>query len=819
MHLTTRVDVVSSIRQTRPIAHSTNPRYKLKLRLHALFGIVTCIPSSQSKIVWWQAASVAAPTLAFSPPSFSKRSAFVGSPHYLPLCHLRDTSKRHVHIMPSTSKEASSSSSSVDGVAKRRSTRSKTSSSQSNHVPLIVAKKEKAAAIKAEAALSSQSTLTDSDAPSSSCISTTSVNSETKRKASSAVKTEEVSSSSSQPLNSNNRQLLEGWINHTHHSYHLDTFLSPTQAYKIRTALVEWYVSNRRKLPWRGDYGPFDGSTAGYGSTVSVKGKTFSKGKAAASKKRSDSRGIGTESGKDIRLFFSANSTVKRAKLEGPAKTTLEVEHSLASTPSNDHEVNAECVGDVKEIIPRKVTAYGVWVSEIMLQQTRVESVIPYYLKWMDKFPTVHDLANASEEEVNSHWAGLGFYRRSRLLHAGAKRVVKDYKGIVPNTVDELLKIEGVGRYTASAVASIAYGVEVPVVDGNVCRVLSRLTGVANHIKAGVMKDDLGWTLAERIVKANGEGERVGTPGEVNQALMELGATYCSPSGSGIDEGDPLKEFYASTQLGVAIGASMCFGSSPDDRILPSLSTEVAVNGKGGKANQCRLCDCDGVFSVFFDITDRINAASAATPNAKPDDLAAISGHAAMPTAPPKKAKREVLLAVAVLKSQTADNEDCWLMVKRPSKGLLAGQWEFPAVCVYTSSDEKKNGKEKATLNSSGTAVPFVDETTRAKALDEYLLKVLSSEAKSPLNGLPPGVAKRANVNESIVHIFSHVSHTMWIECGQVAQRNKTEQLMRWMLNDGQEAGWFTASDMAAVGITSGVRKVLAVAQSNNRHG
>ena len=105
----------------------------------------------------------------------------------------------------------------------------------------------------------------------------------------------------------------------------------------------------------------------------------------------------------------------------------------------------------------------------------------------MRRFPTVYSLAEATDEEVNSHWAGLGFYRRARLLHAGAKRVVHQYNGVVPNTVEELMKVEGIGRYTASAIASIAYGVEVPVVDGNVCRVLCRLTGIANHIKAGVL--------------------------------------------------------------------------------------------------------------------------------------------------------------------------------------------------------------------------------------------------------------------------------------------------------------------------------------------
>ena len=299
-------------------------------------------------------------------------------------------------------------------------------------------------------------------------------------------------------------------------------------------------------------------------------------------------------------------------------------------------------------------------------------------------------LASATDEEVNSHWAGLGFYRRARLLHAGAKRVVREYGGIVPCSVDGLMKLEGVGRYTACAVASIAHGEEVPVVDGNVCRVLCRLTGIANHIKAGALKDDLGWILAERIVRARrpggggaagggGRDESAGSPGEVNQALMELGATYCSPNGSGIDDGDPLREFYVSTRLGVAVGRSM------RDR-------GGAAPGGGrmeGPSGRCRLCDPGGVSTAYFDIVDRIIASGAAGADARGkarrDDAYAVAGHLSLPIPPPKKSKREEVIAVAVISSRVSDDDDrCWLMVKRPSEGLLAGKWRdsFPETAL-----------------------------------------------------------------------------------------------------------------------------------------
>lgn len=129
-----------------------------------------------------------------------------------------------------------------------------------------------------------------------------------------------------------------------------------------------------------------------------------------------------------------------------------------------DHK---EIMEDTEEPQKYVISAYGVWVSEIMLQQTRVEAVIPYYIKWMKSFPTVQSLASATEDEVNAHWAGLGFYRRAKLLHTGAKLVSEEYNGELPKTVNELMKISGIGRYTASAIASIAFGVQVPVVDGN----------------------------------------------------------------------------------------------------------------------------------------------------------------------------------------------------------------------------------------------------------------------------------------------------------------------------------------------------------------
>ncbi len=614
---------------------------------------------------------------------------------------------------------------------------------------------------------------------------------------------------------------LEKWIQHSHHSYHLENFLSPPQAYKIRIALVNWYRTNRRKLPWRGDEGPYDGSTVGYGSSfsssASVNKMKKSKGRSSTNDGRKRRASSGTEAefnaGNDIRSFFASSSK----------KTKVEVEELQVGKQEEVEEEKKEekILNDITSSsssntngIKREVTAYGVWVSEIMLQQTRVEAVIPYYLKWMESFPSVHDLANATEEEVNSHWAGLGFYRRARLLHSGAKRVVNDYDGIVPDTVDELLKVEGIGRYTASAIASIAYGVEVPVVDGNVCRVLSRLTGIANHIKAGVLKDDLGWTLAERIVQTrhcvdddtfNIDMDALGSPGEVNQALMELGATYCSPAGSGIEEGDPLRPFYASTKIGLEIGRGVCFGGPSSKRQVENVIAKIGNNG-------CRLCDPNGISSVYYDVADRISAEIASSPTLQnPERIAAKAGHAALPTPPPKKAKREEVLAVAVLRLKSTNSEDRWLMVKRPPEGLLAGQWEFPSVCVWNSADDKpashkaqnataskKSMKQKSSIDE--VDVPLVDSHLRTSALDSYLARILKTADLSE---------RKPFGDDPIEHIFSHVRHTMWIEHGSVTKKEYSISSMRWKSDDGIECGFLTESDMKSVGITSGVRKVL----------
>ena len=164
---------------------------------------------------------------------------------------------------------------------------------------------------------------------------------------------------------------------------------------------------------------------------------------------------------------------------------------------------------------------YAVWVSEIMLQQTRVETVIPYFERWMARFPGVQELAAASEQEVLSLWEGLGYYSRARNLHKAARIVLDQYSGEIPQELTILRKLPGVGRYTAGAIASMAFGSDAATLDGNLRRVFARVFDVAEPADAPA-GDKILWALAEKHLPK-------GHAGDYNQALMDLGASLCLP--------------------------------------------------------------------------------------------------------------------------------------------------------------------------------------------------------------------------------------------------------------------------------------------------
>ena len=220
------------------------------------------------------------------------------------------------------------------------------------------------------------------------------------------------------------------------------------------------------------------------------------------------------------------------------------------------------------------VNPYPIWLSEIMLQQTRVAQGLPYYMAFMEAFPTVFDLANAEEEQVLKLWQGLGYYSRARNLHATAKYIATELKGDFPPNYNQLLQLKGVGEYTAAAIASFAYNEPVAVVDGNVFRVLSRYFNMDNDISDGKTKKEFQILAQQLLPKAKAA--------LFNQAIMEFGALQCVPK---------------NPDCGNCIFSSSCAGLQHKKvNILPVKSKKTKVTNKF--FNYLILKDIQGNFVV-----------------------------------------------------------------------------------------------------------------------------------------------------------------------------------------------------------------------------
>lgn len=201
-------------------------------------------------------------------------------------------------------------------------------------------------------------------------------------------------------------------------------------------------------------------------------------------------------------------------------------------------------------------TPYRVWISEIMLQQTRVEAVKPYFARFTERLPDVGALAECPEDELLKLWEGLGYYNRVRNMQKAACQVMEKYGGELPADYEKLLELKGIGHYTAGAIASIAYGIAVPAVDGNVLRVLTRLTGDDTDIMKQSFRNQVETTLRPVMENLKLPEELVGqlkdgnVPGALNQALMELGATVCVPNGAPLCSECPWQEMCQAKKQG-----------------------------------------------------------------------------------------------------------------------------------------------------------------------------------------------------------------------------------------------------------------------------
>ena len=421
-------------------------------------------------------------------------------------------------------------------------------------------------------------------------------------------------------------------------------------------------------------------------------------------------------------------------------------------------------VGAARDV-PRDQYAYGVWVSEIMSQQTQIERVAVYWLRWMAKWPTVHALANATQEEVNELWAGLGYYRRARFLLEGARHVVAKNDGF-PSTFKALAGVPGVGPYTAAAVASIAFEEPVAAVDGNVIRVAARLAaarGGGDPAKAG--------TSAAAAVRAVADAmlarER---PGDFNQAMMELGATVCAPRNP---------KCSACPVAAHCVGLELQTASVGQNDASTTFNVET-VPEKEKKAPKREE-------SVAVRLVEA-RVATAARRVTKGDAESDSDGEG------------------TVNERETGDrpNEEehvGYLLTKREEGGLLGGLWEFPSARMETPNE----GRGPVSASSR-----FAFE--------------LSAFENLPFDGAIVDASDSGVYVGAVTHTFSHVRQTMHVTKSTVrvvlprgcrdpaAFFNRTSFNSASRRDDGPEWRWVRAGDVKDAGLSSGVVKVHALA-------
>ncbi|KAJ8132262.1 hypothetical protein O1611_g1361 [Lasiodiplodia mahajangana] len=411
--------------------------------------------------------------------------------------------------------------------------------------------------------------------------------------------------------------------------------------------------------------------------------------------------------------------------------------------------------------------AYEVWISEIMLQQTRVAVVIDYWNRWMEKWPTIHKLAAAEPDDVLAAWRGLGYYSRATRIHDASKLVCGDsvMKGLLPCAVDELVaKVPGVGRYTAGAISAIVFGKAAPMVDGNVLRVLSRQLGLLGNVKTEKSVIDLLWTAADSLVKAvaedSGEGE-IPSPGEEQisnrpgrwgQALMELGSTICTPKpdceacpitascrayGEGLEvaskRGLAPKSIYTDSSPGPALDIEdSCNFCKPFAEVAHSTDDKevegVPISKKNASRGKARpRVQRQATLSAFFTQSSEPKEAIVSTPKEiTPAGLAVIVDHARnFPVKIVKKAVKEQETLVCAMRR----SDGRYLIHRRPQKGLLAGLWEFPSWIVPEDHETTATAYERAAKLHASTVL---DPTFITKSSTHPKLKYIRKLGSVP---------------------------------------------------------------------------------------
>ena len=558
-------------------------------------------------------------------------------------------------------------------------------------------------------------------------------------------------------------------------------------AVTFRENLLRWYDAEKRSLPWRKR-----------GQSDASKFEHFGGDKEEEEELEEDATKAFERWQRLASSPSSSSSREKETSSSAPTPT------GGSHTNNNSSSINKSSAADADDWREKRVMsddqyAYGVWVSEIMSQQTQIERVAEYWSRWVKKWPTVRHLANASEEEVREMWAGLGYYRRSQFLLKGAKYVSEELKGRFPRDIIGLLKIPGIGPYTASAVGSIAFGIREAAIDGNVNRVLTRVRRIrGDPVKEKNTVDAIkrvAWELIGKEEEKEDEDDdekkedakSKNRPGDFNQAMMELGATVCKP--------------------------------------------------KNPSCNACPISAfCEGYqHELLSDGQEPVTA---------------------YPEIAKKAEKRQEAIAVAVV-SCTFENTKWFYLTKRPENGLLADMWEFPSVFMREGELAMRSVPSDADVCD---AQKFFRESD-ARGVSELFASVASPPCDTNNEGEEKSEVKKTEKRKQtdrrqdsltfkhepgvVAHVFSHVKHFMHVftlDLGTVdalpRRRAKKEEEKENASNEQKEtttngrrnsslsssstsssSSWFRSSDFEDKGVFStGVQKVFAFAEKRGKH-
>ncbi|KNC53816.1 A/G-specific adenine DNA glycosylase [Thecamonas trahens ATCC 50062] len=427
------------------------------------------------------------------------------------------------------------------------------------------------------------------------------------------------------------------------------------------------------------------------------------------------------------------------------------------------------------------VFAYHVWISEVMLQQTQVATVIAYFNKFVSTWPTLADLAAAQLDDVLAAWAGLGYYRRARLLHKGAQAVMgPEFGGVLPRDPVQLKKIPGIGPYTAGAISSIAFGCPAPIVDGNVVRVVARLRALGAMPSSPIF-----WEYATALVDPH-------RPGDLNQALMELGATVCTkanPScGSCPIRDHCLARAEVSSTRAAAVNALGFTPLATQPKVANIRAESPDPATVAPKTKRAKLLDGSPRPSARSHVVIELDDES------KPAcELCFGWEEAGTPTAsvtkyPRKKKKTKVrseILAAAVIYRRRDDGAPLEILVEqRPPTGLLAGLWQLAAI-----------------------PLDDIDAADNIAAVEAGLNAKLATMLNAPAAYVEPSTFARATV-PVVRHRFSHIAQTIAVFVACTAAGDDPEALPA-------TTRWLPLSNVSSAAVPTRLKKILKAAKSS----